>query len=147
MQRLMLLTFCLLLAAGCLSAADKKLMHCFFFTPEAGATDAQWQAFFMATDDLPGKIPGLTNVWYGKLARPMAVLSTSDAEARKKLAAGEKDVPGPINRVVREWGVCMEMDGPDALKAYAPHPEHKKWEEVYSKVRQPGTTTVDIVGQ
>ena len=147
MQRLTLLTFCLLLAAGCLSAADKSLMHCFFFTPEAGATDAQWQAFFKATDDLPGKIPGLTKVWYGKLARPMAVLSTSDSEARKKLAAGEKDVTAPINRVVREWGVCMEMDGSDALKAYAGHPEHEKWVEVYSKVRQYGTTTVDIVGQ
>jgi len=147
MKRLTLLMFCLSLAAGSLSAADKKLMHCFYFTPQAGATDAQWQAFFKATDELPGKIPGLSKVWYGKLSRPMAVLSTSSAEARKKLSAGEKDVPGPINRVVREWGVCMEMDGPDSLKAYAANPEHKKWEEVYFKVRQYGTTTLDIVGQ
>lgn len=147
MQRLRLLTFCLLLSAGAVLGADKKLMHCFFFTAEAGATDADWQAFFTATDALPGKIPGITKVWYGKLTRPMAVLSTSDAEARKKLAAGEKTVTGPISRVVREWGACMEMDGPDALKAYAGHPEHKKWEEVYFKVRQAGTTTVDIPGQ
>jgi len=147
MKRLILLTICLLLAAGAVSAGEKKLLHCFYFTVEAGATEDQWQAFFKATDELPGKVPGLTKVWYGKLARPMAVLSTSDAEARKKLSAGEKDVTGPINRVVREWGACMEFSDAAALKAYAGHAEHKKWEEVYFKVRQYGTTTVDFMGQ
>ncbi len=147
MKRLILLTICLLLAAGAVFAGEKKLMHCFYFTVEAGATEAQWQAFFKATDELPGKIPGITSVWYGKLARPMAVLSTSDAEARKKLNAGEKEVTGPMSRVAREWGACIEFNDAAALKAYADHPEHKKWEEVYFKVRQYGTTTVDFMGQ
>lgn len=146
MQMLRLIV-CLLAVAGALCGGEKKLMHCFFFTPVAEATDADWQAFFKATDELPGKIPGLNKVWYGKLVRPMSVLTTSDSGARKKLAAGEKDVTAPINRLVREWGVCMEMDSAEALKVYADHPAHKEWETVYFKVRQYGTNTVDFVGQ
>jgi hypothetical protein len=48
---------------------------------------------------------------------------------------------------VRKFGVCMEMDDEAALKVYADHAAHKEWEEAYSKVRQPGTTTYDILGQ
>ncbi len=136
----------LLLLSGRLPAGEKKLMHCFVFTPVESATEAEWQAFFKATDELPGKIPGLHRVWYGKLRLPLTILVT-DAATRKKLAAGEKDVTGPVNRVLRQWGVCMEMADEAALKVYADHPAHKAWEEVYFKVRQPGTTTFDIIGQ
>jgi len=135
-----------LTAAAPLAAGEKKLMHCFTFTAVESATEADWQAFFKATDGLPGKIPGLSRVWYGKLRSPLAIFST-DAATRKKLAAGEKDVSGPVTRLVRQWGVCMEMDDEAALKAYADHPAHKAWEQVYFKVRQPGTTTFDIIGQ
>jgi hypothetical protein len=41
----------------------------------------------------------------------------------------------------------MEMDGEAALKTYAGHPAHTEWVKVYSKVRQEGTTTVDIIGR
>lgn len=141
-----LLTVALLLAPVLLTAGEKKLMHCFVFTPVESASEADWQAFFKATDELPSKIPGLRRVWYGKLRVPLAILTT-DAATRKKLAAGEKDVTGPITRLMRQWGVCMEMDDEAALKVYADHPAHKAWEQVYFKVRQPGTTTFDILGQ
>lgn len=140
----------LLVAAGlcaCLAwAGEKKLMHCFVFTPVETATEADWQAFFKATDELPKKIPGLHRVWYGRLLKPLPIFTT-DAETRKKLAAGEKQVTGPVQRLMREWGVCMEMENEAALKVYADHPAHKEWEKVYFKVRQPGTTTFDIIGQ
>ena len=147
LSRMLRFATCLIIVAGALSAGEKKFVHCFSFTPEAGATEADWQAFFKATDELPGKIPGLNKVWYGKLTRPLTVYSTSDAEARKKLAAGEKEVTAPLSRVVREWGACMEMDNAAALKTYADHPAHKEWEKVYFKVRQYGTNTVDFMGQ
>lgn len=141
-----LLTFALLLAPALLTAGEKKLMHCFVFTAVESASEADWQAFFKATDELPSKIPGLSRVWYGKLRTPLAIFNT-DAATRKKLAAGEKEVTGPVTRLMRQWGVCMEMNDEAALKAYADHPAHKAWEQVYFKVRQPGTTTFDILGQ
>lgn len=136
----------ILLAPTLMLAGEKKLMHCFVFTPVESATEADWQAFFKATDELPGKIPGLNKVWYGKLRVPLTIFS-SDAATRKKLAAGEKEVTGPVTRLVRQWGVCMEFNDEAALKVYADHPAHKAWEQVYFKVRQPMTTTFDILGQ
>jgi hypothetical protein len=114
----------LLLVTGVVSAGEKKLMHCFYFTAIETATDADWQAFFKATDELPGKIPGLSRVWYGKLARPMNV-----------------------GNQVRQWGVCMEFADQAALDAYAANPAHAAWSAAYSKVRVPGTTTVNFMGK
>lgn len=146
MLRLKLCAVCLFLTAGVLSAGEKKLMHCFAFTPIDEASQADWRAFSEATDALPGKIPGLNKVWHGKLRRNLSIF-TVDREARKKLAAGEKKVTAEVTLTVRQYGVCMEMDSEAALQTYADHPAHKEWEQVYSKVRQPGTTTYDIIGQ
>jgi len=133
-----------ILISGSLYAGEGKLMHCFYFTVVDGATSADWQAFHEATDALPGKIPGLLNVWYGKLRRPMRLVTT-DRATMKKLRAGESKVTGEVRTISRQYGVCMEMADEAALKVYADHPAHKQWETVYSKVRVPGTTTVDIV--
>lgn len=124
--RLVTLLVGLLLFGGAVQAGEKGLMHCFAFTPLPNATEADWAAFYKATDELPGKIEGLQKVWAGKLRRPQKFNPNT----------------GP-----REYGVCMLMDGPDALEAYAASPAHSAWVEVYSKVREPGTTTFDIIGQ
>jgi hypothetical protein len=135
----------LFLLAGSSLAGEKKLMHCFYFTPVKDATEADWQAFYKATDALPGQVPGLTRVWYGKLRSNLTIFNT-DGATRKKLAAGEA-ATGPVTPLVREYGVCMELADEAALKTYAAHPAHEKWNAVYSKVRVPGTTTLDILGQ
>ena len=116
-----------LLCASSLPAASGKLMHCFAFTPIATATDADWQAFYKATDELPSKIPGLLNVWYGKLRRPLTIVGQDGS------------------KLVRQHGACMEMQDEATLTKYADHPAHKEWVAVYGKVRQPGTTTYDII--
>lgn len=136
----------LLLSAGILSAGEKKLMHCFAFTTIDAATDADWEAFYKATDALPGKIPGLTRVWHGKLRAPLAQFNT-DRETSKKLAAGEPKVTGEVTRRVRQYGVCMEMDNEAALKSYTDDAAHSEWVKIYSKVRVAGTTTFDILGR
>jgi len=143
--RLLISVACLVVSTGVVSAGEKKLMHCFYFTAVDKASDAEWEAFFKATDALPGKIPGLSRVWYGKLSRGVGVLGT-DRETSKKLAAGEA-ATGPVTRVVRQWGVCMEFADEAALKAYADNPAHKEWMDVYSKVRVYGTNTFDILGK
>jgi hypothetical protein len=136
----------LLLTSGLAMAEDKGMMHCFAFTviPEASAAD--WKAFGEATDQWPSKFKGIKSVWHGKLRSPLAQFSVS-AEARKKLAAGEKDVDTKANRLMRQHGVCMLMTGPDALKEYTANPFHKEWMAKYEKVRVAGTTTYDILAQ
>jgi hypothetical protein len=148
-NRLVLLTVGALALSGALQAGEKKLMHCFLFTPVEAATDADWKAFYQATDELPGKIPGLSRVWYGKLRRPMAILSFTQqgAEAGKQIQGGAKTATGEVQRVVRSSGVCMEFNDQEALNGYAKHPAHAEWEKAYSKVREYGTTTFDLLGQ
>ena len=109
---------CLLAAGSVLYGAEGGLMHCFYFTPIAEATQADWQAFDKATDALPGKISGLEKVWHGKLRRPY---------------------------LKREHGVCMQFKDEAALTAYAENAAHADWMKVYEKVRQAGTTTFDII--
>jgi hypothetical protein len=148
MNRIVAVLFVTLAFAGAMSAADKPLMHCFTFTAMENATAADWEAFYKATDALPGKVPVLTHVWYGKLVRPLAILGT-DGETYKKLmaaTAGEK-VSGPLERRVRQYGVCMDFKNQDALKTYADSAAHKEWEAVYFKVRVPGTTSFDLLQQ
>ena len=136
------------LSAGLSLAAEKTVMHCFAFTPVTSASQADWDAFYKATDTLPTKIKGIRRVWYGKLARPLQQVSiaTQDAEARKKLvAAGKGTTDVAVTR--REHGVCMEFADQAAFTAYGPDPAHKEWEAAYSKVRVPGTTSYQILPQ
>ncbi len=112
-----------IMLASTASAADDNLVHCFLFTAVDKAPDADWQAFFKATDALPSKIPAVKHVWYSKLGRPME-----------------------IGGATRQWGVCLHLGGPDARKAYAAAPYHSEWEAAYFKVRVPGTSTFDLQG-
>ena len=105
-------------------------MHCFAFTEIEEATESDWKAFLKSTDELPGKIEGLSKVWVGKLRRPLTQFGRNQSEPR-----------------MRQWGVCMEMTDLAALETYADHPAHTEWVKAYEKVRVPGTTTFDILGQ
>jgi antibiotic biosynthesis monooxygenase (ABM) superfamily enzyme len=122
MTRIVAVAFAVCLFAGVMSAADGKLMHCFAFTAIETASAADWDAFYKASDALPGKVPGLHHVWVGKLKRP---LKSGDA--------------------VRQYGACMEFSDEAALKAYADSAGRKEWFAIYDKVRVPGTTTYDIL--
>jgi hypothetical protein len=147
--------FLRLLAAGTLAlaastvtlAGEKALMHCFAYPPIGAATQADWDAFYKASDAMPKKIPGVKRVWYGKLKAPLSLVMATDGADRKKVAAGEKDVTGKLGLVKREHGMCIEMKDADTLTSYAQHPYHKEWLAAYEKVRVAGTTTYDILGQ
>ena len=135
------------LMSGALTAGEKSLMHCFAYTAIEGASQADWDAFYKASDELPKKMPMIKRVWYGKLRGPMSIFQV-DAAATKKLRAKEKDVEAKANLVVRQQGMCIEFDGgPEVLKTYAAHPFHAEWMAAYEKVRVAGTTTYDILGQ
>ena len=138
----------LLLLSHSSFAGDKTLMHCFAWTPIKEATPADWQAFYKASDALPQKIKGIIRVWYGKLDFPLgqAQLGKIDDATFKKYRTGE-EVTVPVNRVPREYGMCMEMKDAATLKAYDTDPYHKTWTEAYEKIRVDGTTTFNILGQ
>lgn len=123
-------------------------MHCFAWTPIKEATPADWQAFYKASDALPQKIKGIIRVWYGKLDFPLGQtqLGKIDDATFKKYRTGES-VTVPVNRVPREYGMCMEMKDAATLKAYDTDPYHKIWTDAYSKIRVDGTTTFNILGQ
>lgn len=148
MKRIVAVIFAVCLTTAMAAAGEKKLMHCFAFTAIESATPADWNAFYKATDELPGKIPGLTHVWYGKLRNPQSQFFT-DRETSQKLAAATAGEPvnGPVTRRVRQYGACMEFNDESALKAYVDNPAHKQWEKAYEKVRQPGTASFDLLGQ
>ena len=130
-ERFALIVFAVLLfAAGCVvgrqaGTTEQTLMHVFAFTPLEGATEQDFANFQAATADMVGKIPGLRRAWYGRLLQP---------------------IPDGGGRV-REYGVAIEFDNIEALRAYADHPVHRAWEEAYAKVRVQGTTTLDIPGE
>jgi len=122
MMRIVAVVFAVCLFAGVMSAADGKLMHCFAFTAIESATAADWDAFYKASDALPGKVPGLLHVWVGKLRRTL----------RHGTGA-------------RQSGACMEFRDEAALTAYADSAGRKEWFSLYEKVRVEGTTTYDIL--
>jgi hypothetical protein len=148
MKKIALPVAILCLAAGVAAAAEPTIMHCFAFTPIKEATQADWDAFYKATDALPGKVKGIKRVWYGKLRAPLAQFNITDAAARKQaLAEGKAAAAGDITATRREHGVCMEFENEAAWSAYGAkdNQAHNDWVNVYSKVRVAGTTTYQIL--
>ena len=144
MKRLATAALGLMLGSGIAAAAEKTVLHCFAFTPQASATQADWDAFRKSTDELTTKVKGLQRVWVGKLARPLNQYSLTDAEQRKTVTAAGKGT-ADVSMMRREYGVCMEFYDEAAFKAYGADAAHKDWEAVYGKVRVPGTTTYQII--
>ncbi len=141
-----------LLLAGSLSAGDKSLMHCFAFTDLDRATAADWKAWEAATDKLPKEIPGLTHVWYGKLANPLTQIDVAAKredlakETIDKFRAGET-ISLPVKRIARQHGACFQFKDKAAFDAYGKSPAHETWTKLYEKIRVDGTTTYQILGQ
>ncbi len=127
MRRLLflLLAGILLFTAGVLvgqkaAAGEKTLIHAIAFKQVDGVTPEQIQEVWAATRRMAAEVPGIKRVWMGKVTNRGPALT---------------------------HGIVMEFENQEALKKYEPHPAHKKWEEVYFKVRTPGTNTIDIVGE
>ena len=149
MKHLVLLTLICLFSAGALSAGEKGVMHCFTFTEVEAATPADWEAFAKATDELPGKIPGLMHLMHGKLARPLGLMAAAgpmDDETGKKYRAGEA-VSASVKMMRRQYGACMHFKDEESYKAYGKHEAHAAWSKAYEKVRVPGTTTFQLIGK
>lgn len=126
-------------------AAEKTILHCFAFTPKPEATEADFKAYYAATDQLLKDFKGIKRVWHGKLRNPLSQYRL-DPDSAKQLSPTNNVVEGAkVTRVRREHGSCMEFVDAAAWDAYAKSPAHDTWVKVYEKVRVDGTTTYQIL--
>lgn len=126
-------------------AAEKTIMHCFAYTPRPEATEADFKAYYSATDQLTKDFKGIKRVWYGKLRAPLNQYRLDPAAAKQLSPTNDKAEGATVTRVRREHGTCFEFADTAAWQAYEKHPAHEAWAKVYDKVRVPGTTTYQIL--
>jgi hypothetical protein len=87
----------------------KSILHIITVQWKADSTAEQRQAAIDGVKTMASQIPGITNVW----------LKTIKVQGK---------TPGAV--------IVMEFKDQAAFDAYAAHPAHKKWEEIYLPVRE-----------
>jgi heme-degrading monooxygenase HmoA len=85
----------------------KSIVHIITVQWTTDSTAAQRQAALDGVKTMASQIPGITNIWLKKIK-----------------AQGDKDM-----------AIVMEFKDQAAFDAYAAHPAHKKWEEIYLPIR------------
>jgi len=89
----------------------KSILHIITVKWNADSTPEQRQAAIDGVKTMAAQIPGMTNVWL----KPIKVQGTDAV-------------------------IVMEFKDQAALDAYVPHPAHKKWEEIYTPIRERSLT-------
>lgn len=89
----------------------KSVLHIVTVQWKADSTPAQRQAAIDGVKTMAAAIPGLTNVW----------LKTTKVQGMDAV-------------------FVMEFKDEAAFNAYADHPAHKKWEEIYLPIRERSQT-------
>ena len=89
----------------------KSILHIITVSWKADSTAEQKQAAVEGVKTMASQIPGVTNVWLK-----------------------------PIKVQGRDAVIVMEFKDQAAFDAYAAHPAHKKWEEVYIPIREQSQT-------
>jgi Stress responsive A/B Barrel Domain len=84
----------------------KSILHIITVKWNADSTPEQRQAAIDGVKTMASQIPGITNVWLQK-----------------------------IKVQVQDAVIVMEFKDQAAFDAYAAHPAHKKWEEIYLPIR------------
>lgn len=127
-RTLLCLAGCTLFLAGVLvgqerAATQKTVIHAAAWTALDTLTPEQFNNFKKETAAMVGKVPGVRRVWTGKLREPVTV-------------GGLK----------RDYGLIVEFDDVKSKNAYtANHP--LPWYENFNKLRKPGSTSFDVVGE
>jgi hypothetical protein len=105
-------------ALGCSFAQNKfgqpkTVLHIVTVKWKAESTAAQQQAAIDGVKTMAAAIPGIKNIWVKKI----------------------KVQPADYNTLF-----VIEFNDEAALTAYADHPAHKKWEEIYLPIRDRSTS-------
>ena|SRR5436309_2330803 len=91
----------------------KTVMHVVTLKWKADSTPDQQQRALDGIKTMAATIPGIKNVWLKKLK-----------------------VQGPSADKPYDWAFVMEFQDEAALQAYADHPKHKEWENIYLPIRE-----------
>jgi hypothetical protein len=113
-KTLLLCAIATVFALGVVAAQNKfgqpkSILHIITVQWKADSTAVQRQAAIDGVKTMASQIPGISNVWL------------------KTIKVQGKD-PGAV--------IVMEFKDKAAFDAYAGHPAHKKWEEIYLPIRQ-----------
>lgn len=113
-KTLLLCVMATVFALGVVAAQNKfgqpkSILHIITVQWKADSTPEQRQAAINGVKTMASQIPGMTNVWL------------------KTIKVQGKD-PGAV--------IVMGFKDQAAFDAYAAHPAHKKWEEIYLPIRE-----------
>ena len=105
------------------AATQKTVIHAAAWTALDTMTPQQFDNFRKESAALVGQVRGLRRVWVGKLRAPI----TADGNQRN-------------------YGLIVEFDDVKTKEGYsANHPS--PWYENFNKLRKPGSTNFDVVGE
>jgi hypothetical protein len=105
------------------ATTEKTTVHAAAWTARDGLTQQEFEAFKKETAAMVGAVPGLKRVWTGKLRAPVT-----------------------FDGVKRDYGIVLEFDSVKSKQAYSDkHPS--PWYEDFAKIRQPGSSNFDVVGE
>ena len=118
-----------LFAAGWLAGqqgarTEKTVVHAVAWTAGASFTEQGLEDFRRATEEMARTMPGLRRAWVGRLRTPLKV--------------GE---------LTRDYGLVLEFDDLKTREEYSTHPSRAPWAQVWEKIRVPGSTNFDVLGQ
>ena len=119
---------CMLFLGGWLAgqekaATQKTTIHAAAWTARDGLTQQEFESFKNETAGMVGTVPGLKRAWVGKLRAPVT-----------------------FDGVKRDYGIVLEFDNVKSKEAYSDkHPS--PWYEDFGKLRQPGSSNFDVVGE
>ena len=105
------------------ASTQRTVVHAAAWTALDTMTPQQFDDFKKLSASLVGQVPGLRRIWVGKLRAPVTM-------------EGQK----------RDYGVIIEFDDVKTKNAYSDtHPE--PWYSTFNKLRKPGSTNFDVVGE
>lgn len=104
----------------------KSVIHVVTLYYKDGTTEEQKKAVLDGIEKMASEIPGLKNIWL-KSVKVQGVYM-------------EKQPDGSMKARPFTDAFVMEFENDAAFQAYANHPSHKAWEEIYVKVRGRSTT-------
>ncbi|MBI4460644.1 MAG: Dabb family protein [Acidobacteria bacterium] len=103
---------------------QRTVIHAVAWTAQKDATPEGLEDFRRATETLLDTMPGLRRAWVGKLRQPLVV--------------------GDLRR---DYGLILEFENLATKEAYSSHPNRAPWAAVWEKVRIPGSTNFDVIGE
>lgn len=104
----------------------KSIIHVVTLYYKDGVTEEQKKAVLDGIEKMASEIPGMKNIWLKSIKVQGAYM--------------EKQPDGSMKARPMTDAFVMEFENEAAFQAYANHPAHKAWEEIYVKVRGRSTT-------